>query len=89
MHMICNKDFVDNLSRVITTNCGHTFHMEPCFKNHMYANLKYPECPICKSYLLDTSNTEIKANLSNPTIYENNTDQTNSSNFIEIKDINI
>ena len=80
---ICNKDFVDNLSRVITTKCGHTFH-QPCFKHHIYANLICPKCPICDNYFLE-SNNEKKINISNSNKYENYTDQTNTSNLIELK----
>ena len=64
--IICNQDSINNLSRIITTNCGHTFH-QPCFKDHLYANLNCPKCPICFNFLLE-SNSEVNANISNPTI---------------------
>ena len=46
---ICNKNFIDNLTRIITTSCGHSFH-KPCFKNHIYKDLICPKCPICDSF---------------------------------------
>ena len=82
--IICNKDFVDNLSRVITIKCGHTFH-QPCFKNHIYANLIDQKCPICSRFLFEY-NSEVKINLSNPTtLSDNNPDQTNDINLIMYK----
>ena len=76
---ICNKDFIDNLSRVVTTNCGHTLHKH-CLSNHIYKDLNL-NCPICCRNLLESN-----SNLSNPTIYQNNTN--NSTDFVG-KNLNI
>ena len=85
--IICNKDFINNLSRIITINCGHSFH-KPCFKNHIYKNINCPNCPICSRNLLGT-NDEMKTNISNPSISENNRDQINLTNLTENKNLNL
>ena len=32
---ICKEDFIDKLSRVVITKCGHIFHKH-CLQNHIY-----------------------------------------------------
>ena len=80
----CNKNFIDNLDRVITTNCGHIFHYQ-CFKNHILTNLICPKCPICDSFLLEF-NSEKKINITS--ISENNLVQTIDDKTFEPKKSN-
>ena len=66
---ICEKDFLDNSSIIITTKCGHTFH-ENCFKNLIYKNIISPKCPICKNLILGSQNDNKIEKLSTPTLFE-------------------
>ena len=84
--IICYKDFYDNLSRIITTNCGHIFH-KSCFQNHLYTNLICPKCPICNNFLLESNTGINRDNINHHTISENNQDQTNIINLIGYKNL--
>ena len=75
---ICDKDFIDNLSLVITSKCGHTFH-EKCFKNYIYKDIICPKCPICNSLLLKP---EIEIIPTNSGYFP---DQTNSNTLMKVK----
>ena len=81
-----NIDLINNLSRVIITKCGHTFH-KTCFKNYIYANLICPKCPICYNFLLEVKN-KINTNISIPKISEINLNQTNVTSSININNLN-
>ena len=52
---ICEKDFIDYSTIVITTKCNHTFH-HICFKNIIYTNIICPKCPKCNKSLFDSDN---------------------------------
>ena len=49
--IICDEDFIDKSSIVITTKCGHTFH-RTCINNYIKKNYESPKCPICKILFL-------------------------------------
>ena len=74
---ICKKKFIDNFDRIITLNCGHIFHKEPCFNNYIYKEIEEPKCPNCNIFLLGIEN-ETMANFP---ISENIPDQTNVTNL--------
>ena len=47
---ICDKDF-KNYDILIKTKCQDSFH-EACFKNFIYTNIIYAECPKCNEVML-------------------------------------
>ena len=76
---ICNEDFIENLSIVLTLKCGHTFH-QICIKNWAYKNLICPKCPICNDFILGTNNQiSLKDTLS-----DYNLSQTDNNNTISL-----
>lgn len=61
--IICEKKFINNYSRIITTECGHTFHYI-CFKNWVYKYIMCPKCPKCNSNLLKNNDISIPMDIS-------------------------
>lgn len=81
---ICLEDFKDGLSKIVTTNCKHSFHFE-CFKNWVFKNINSPRCPNCNNPILDIKNNNNPTstsiiNTENLQTLQNNT-EINSTTF--------
>lgn len=76
---ICQEDFIDNNSIIITTKCGHTFH-HTCFKNWAYNNIICPKCPNCNDLILGPESNIDLENFSIPSTMNNYTYQTGVGN---------
>lgn len=74
---ICLEEFKENKSIIITTKCGHSFHLK-CFKNWTFKNILFPKCPNCNHPILKNQNNS-PVNITNLSLAPSNIN-TNTSN---------
>lgn len=74
---ICLEEFKENKSIVVTTKCGHTFHLK-CLKNWAFKKFPSPRCPNCNHPILENKNNN-QINLTNISLAQSNTN-TNTYN---------
>ena len=74
---ICLEEFKENKSIIITTKCGHSFHLK-CFKNWTFKNILFPKCPNCNHPILENQNNS-HVNITNLSLAPSNIN-TNTSN---------
>ena len=73
---ICQEDFKEGISSVITTKCNHKFHFI-CFKKYVEKNIIFPKCPNCNMPILNDENNLNKnltniTNTNNSSVFESN-----------------
>ena len=72
---ICQEEFKENKSIIITTKCGHSFHLK-CFKIFADKNILFPRCPNCNHPILENQNNN-QINLTNLSLAQSNTNNYN------------
>ena len=78
---ICKENFIENLSRVITIQCGHTF-CQTCLRNLFYKNLICPKCPICNYFVLGVESQIKIKEMNDPSLNNYSQSQSDNSNTI-------
>ena len=80
---ICQENFREGTSFIVTTKCCHYFHFN-CLKNFIHKNIISPKCPNCNEPILKDENIFNKnyLNATNPSsIYASNSQITNSTHI--------
>ena len=80
---ICLENFVEGISCVTTTKCGHKFHFI-CFKRWVEKNIITPKCPNCNKPIIREEDMIIPSNLgtTNPSIlFRSNSQITQTTNI--------
>ena len=74
---ICQENFKERSSFIVTTKCKHSFHFN-CFKKWVYKNIYLPKCPNCNEPILEENSKNIASTFStNENSFPNNDYNTN------------
>ena len=83
---ICQENFREGASFLVTTKCGHCFHFN-CFKKYIQKNIISPKCPNCNKPILENENIFNKNNLNITNSSSSNSQITNSTHLTLNNDI--
>ena len=83
---ICQENFREGASFLVTTKCGHCFHFN-CFKKYIQKNIISPKCPNCNKPILENENIFNKNNLNVTNSSSSNSQITNSTHLTLNNDI--